>query len=131
MVRRVINWVAGVVLGLSVVAWAASYTESSWVRLHSGYGVLLDGGGVYVSRGLAVPVVNPYGGPGVGSTAVYSKQDFVIPLWLTLTLSLAAMWGVWRFGLEERRRAVERQCAGCGYDLEGIAGVCPECGGAP
>ncbi|QKK09760.1 MAG: hypothetical protein HND58_17380 [Planctomycetota bacterium] len=122
MTPKAVQSVAGAVLGLSVIAWAVSYAETSWVSLPGGFGVLLDSGGLYVSRG--VTTLGVYG-PGV----IYSKQDFVLPLWLTLSLSLAALWGVWRFGLEERRREVEGRCVGCGYDLSGTEGVCPECGG--
>lgn len=131
MVRRITNWIAGVVLGLSVVAWAASYAESSWVSLPGGFGVLLDSGGLYVSQGNAVRGVNPFGtGVGtIGPTVLFTKHDFVLPLWLAMMVAATVLWGMWRFGLEERRRAMVGQCIRCGYDLAGIEGVCPECGG--
>jgi hypothetical protein len=43
--------------------------------------------------------------------------------------------GARRFAGERRarlaRRAIERRhrCPGCGYDITGIVGICPECGG--
>jgi hypothetical protein len=50
-----------------------------------------------------------------------------IPLWLPFVVAVAFAAGLWRLD----RRRPPGCCARCGYDLTGITGACPECGGKP
>ncbi|MCC7387317.1 MAG: hypothetical protein IT431_00970 [Phycisphaerales bacterium] len=130
MIRRGIQYLAWAALALSLAAWGASYSRSGWVTAPGGYGVLLDDGAVYLSPGRTLVAWRDLGagvqrGP---SSRVFSRNDVVVPLWLTFMLAAVALWAAWRFGFERRQRALAGCCVGCGYDLTGIDGVCPECG---
>jgi hypothetical protein len=51
----------------------------------------------------------------------------VIPYWMLLLVPASVTgWIFWR----EARRFGPGACASCGYDLSGLSGACPECGGA-
>lgn len=133
MIRRGIQYLAWAALALSLAAWGASYSRSGWVAAPGGYGVLLDDGAVYLGKGARVYSVLGASQavtvrPALGTPPIYIKTGFVLPLWLTFMLAAVALWAAWRFGLERRQAALVGRCVGCGYDLTGIDGVCPECG---
>jgi hypothetical protein len=50
------------------------------------------------------------------------------PLWLLFLI--LGPWTTWLFHRDRRhvRWAREGRCVGCGYDLSGVTGPCPECG---
>jgi hypothetical protein len=57
------------------------------------------------------------------------RWAFVAPLWMPSTGAagvLAALWFVAHAG--RRGRQLAGKCTGCGYDLSGLTGPCPECG---
>ena len=117
MVRRVTNWVAGVVLGLSVLGWGGSYIRST-VFPAPGGGIVILASGVmsYGEIDMNVPPPRPI------------KMRWVLPFWIPLMLATFTLWLVWRVGHTARQRALEGHCLTCGYDLTGIDGTCPECG---
>lgn len=49
-----------------------------------------------------------------------------LPLWLLAGLSA----GAWRLAVARGWRLHDWQCKGCGYDVRGLAALCPECGRA-
>jgi hypothetical protein len=55
-------------------------------------------------------------------------QLVVIPYWFIVTLTgiLPVRW--WLLRRRQRERVVTGRCLGCGYDLRGSSGRCPECG---
>jgi hypothetical protein len=55
-------------------------------------------------------------------------QQIAVPLYLPL--AVLALPTVWLFYRDRRsvRWSREGRCAGCGYDLSGVSGKCPECG---
>jgi len=63
------------------------------------------------------------------ATATYSSSlSIVAPFWfLTLALVTPTVFVSWRRHLRRRARSRNR-CVGCGYDLRGSLGRCPECG---
>jgi hypothetical protein len=58
-----------------------------------------------------------------------------LPIWTGLVLDVGAAAALWctlawaAAGWRRRRRTRRGRCPTCGYDLTGIDGVCPECGG--
>ena len=62
-----------------------------------------------------------------------SFGGLILPLYLA-ALVFAGLLGVTCFPLYRRRRRRKRKklglCVGCGYDLRGSSGNCPECGAA-
>jgi hypothetical protein len=55
---------------------------------------------------------------------------FAVPHWaVALPLAALAGWGWWTRRRRSRRETAGR-CLGCGYDLRGSPGRCPECGTA-
>jgi hypothetical protein len=57
------------------------------------------------------------------SVGAQMASIYVLPLWLPLLLCGAGTGLTWRW-----RVVTAGGCAGCGYDLRGIASRCPECG---
>lgn len=120
MVRRVTNWVAGVVLGLSVLGWGASYLGMIGLPAPGNGVLILDSGALrYGEIDRTVPPPRPV------------RMRWALPFWIPLMLSSVALWAVWRIGYERRQLAMAGCCGACGYDLTGIDGMCPECGAGP
>lgn len=82
---------------------------------------------VYVGA-VDLPGVNVYWQPRNGEWFV------IVSPWLSvlLTLPLPVLWlRSYRYKRNVRTRIAAGQCAACGYDLQGSAGDCPECGATP
>jgi hypothetical protein len=63
----------------------------------------------------------------VGGPGAYQGYQY-IPLWMPLLVT--ALPAGWLFHRDRRsvRWSREGRCVGCGYDLSGVSGKCPECG---
>lgn len=130
----------GVAIASGSVALATCSTFRVWVLTGSGRSVWLAdgavGGGWDLGTGFfPTGVYRGENGPPVWlpfcrRNAVLGRPGSVmvgVPLWIgaavgcSLTVpSLVRM----------RRMRIGQFCSGCGYDLTGIDGVCPECGGS-
>lgn len=119
VVRRIAIRAAWAVLGLSALAWVGSYLGTSRLPLPRGGGLVLHDGGVNCGRLITTPVT---------AKRMIVPGRLVLPLWLPLMASATALWLLWRVGFERRQLALVGRCSGCGYDLAGITGPCPECG---
>jgi hypothetical protein len=75
---------------------------------------------------------------GAGFELIFNRVDLAqgyfvlgVPFWLAaLALAGATAWGAVH-GHRGRSRLREGHCRGCGYDLRGSSGACPECGTPP
>jgi len=57
--------------------------------------------------------------------------NLAVPYWMLTTVAIVvplARVEAWRRDRRGRRRAANRQCSACGYDLRATPGRCPECG---
>jgi hypothetical protein len=56
------------------------------------------------------------------------RCNLAIPLWASFCVLLVPT--IWLFYRDRRRVRWSREgrCVGCGYDLSGVSGKCPECG---
>jgi hypothetical protein len=136
MIRQAVRHIAWSVLGLSLVAWGASYFEHARLPLPGGGGLQFESGSVYRfwAPGPTTVVVPAVGGsPGVLVTAnrILIRGGPIVPLWVPCMAAVITLWLVWRIGWERRQLARVGHCGACGYDLTGIDGVCPECGRTP
>lgn len=153
LLRRIVMCTAGVVLVLSALGLWVSASETRWNPQNPGAGAV----GVGLVRGsLEMHNWMPFGrGPDAGefscvhryprnwwwpdqSGFVLSHQtsrgirwSVMIPLWIPAAGAALVLVAGFSFGRRARARARVRRglCPACGYDLTGIHGVCPECGG--
>jgi len=65
---------------------------------------------------------------GLGTPVRASAWLFGIPDWAIALLAALLPLSMIRARFVQRRRISAGRCAGCGYDLRGVSGRCPECG---
>ena len=128
-------WAAGVVLGLSVTVWVVSLYNLCWVMDDSGWMVGVGQGCI----GVFGPREELPNKPGWYSLAFSWSQVWMprkvepwglaMPLWMPVLAAGAVLGRMLYTGARAVRRTQVGHCPTCGYDLTGIDGVCPECGG--
>lgn len=57
------------------------------------------------------------------------RTTWVMPMWPLILVAGATFAGTHLTARRRRRWGRDGKCLACGYDLTGIDGVCPECGG--
>ena len=149
--RRVVMWAAGVVLVLSVASWAASLWGVGWNKPNPQWQAKPQTLNFRLEWGLAI-VSNEFLGRRDGWFVtrfdwprnwwpknrvfyyVHARNappqwGIYIPIWIPTALSGLCLCGTLLIGRHRRALAHNALCPTCGYDLTGIDGVCPECGG--
>jgi hypothetical protein len=143
-IRKVVKWGGLVGAGAFAAAWAASAAGLYvvWTGAHDI--VDLISGGVVVEHH---PWSGPSFPPGERVLAAHWRPrlgvpwmrpwfldgrswELFVPFWIpALACAVPSAWA-WRLDAAARRRERAGRCAGCGYDLAGLAAglVCPECG---
>ncbi|QKK09755.1 MAG: hypothetical protein HND58_17355 [Planctomycetota bacterium] len=143
-VRRAVMWAAGAVLVVSVAAWVASLWAITWAPTSPGISVGLVRGFFWLHN------LGPFRGAGLHSVGWDWPPDWwfedigffetrrfstglgwslYVPIWMAAAVSGALLVGAYWNNRRHARSSVGH-CPTCGYDLTGIDGVCPECGGA-
>jgi hypothetical protein len=117
----------GVQHGAASVAWGScdlQWTRQGWMLVGSGQRARV----VVEPRSLWRPTTTPVSMSigGAGGVVNYTMRAVHVPLG-PLAGVLLVGWGLLRWVFPGRAEA--HACAACGYDLRGVAGVCPECGG--
>jgi len=149
LLRRTVMWAAGVVLVVSVAAWVVSLFSVKW--LDAGFPALsvsLDNGVMQIhNHGPSGPSSRP-GWHALGHDRprlwwpsgvewvewVRAPDgtlffDVFVPLWIPGAAAAILLAPTWFAAHRERRRCQLHSCTTCRYDLTGITGPCPECGG--
>jgi hypothetical protein len=147
LLRRIVMWVAGVVLVASVAALGASTFRLVWTPRPS-FGIALRDGCLHTSN-IAVLVEEPHWGildKPAGRLRFSSPRWerwrwlpvlngrgwawlFALPLWMPASCAMSVLAIGARLGtVRHRKLDAARSCIDCHYDLTGITGPCPECG---
>jgi hypothetical protein len=135
---RYARWIGAVAIALIGATLVAS--THAWVAF-KGYRWLLSVG----DGGILVERCNVYMGPnplepgwhwdfqssGTQWLSWPSRSQWggaYVPLWVPLLTVAAATAALWYLDRRSVRWSHEGRCVGCGYDLSGVSGKCPECG---
>ncbi len=139
-VLRAVMRTAGVVLGLSVAAWTISLFRVEWaaprsVALFNGELIVYDNSIVAESHWYIAGYDAEFSKPRwrwsqIGTQYGGGRSLYVrLPLWMPTACSGLALGGLLVIDRRPRALACVHRCPTCNYDLTGIDGVCPECGG--
>lgn len=148
--RAVAKW-AGAAAALVVAAgWIASgplWITLAWIRPDEDFSLTMQSGSLGFERnfyfwkhkpGLTLEVHRipraargpwewlPSKGPDYSCRAGYGH--ITIPLWWPMTICAVSSAALFYDDRRSRRWTREGRCVGCGYDLSGASGKCPECG---
>lgn len=152
--RKMIKWSTLVVIPILAIAWIASLSATTGVRVPRGWFIGVDGGRALAWRLWQDPndptekfvlpewrwVREPWYGdhsmrwwPEVHYDApqIGTRNFFVaLPLWMLMIVSLGSSGIAWAFDARAKRNALARLCPSCRYSLVGLPldAPCPECG---